>query len=242
MPAALRVRCPNAPPLYAWIEAEVVRVGSDADCDVRIDGTAPHAATVVYRGGEFYVVNRSRSPLTLAGQALPGGAESRWSDGAALVLPPGIEVSLVQHSNPTPVAQQSWRSMPEFDEPDQQRLALRERQKQAACLVISVAAIFLTGILWARPSTSGQQQRYRQVLDSLDAAQATVAGASEAQVLADAVGWLRAAHSSERRGQRDVARQRYLAVRDLVINGGAIGGDDWRRLVLRFCAERLEAI
>ena len=240
MPTALRITSPNAPPLYAWLQAEVVRIGSAGDCDIRIDGVVAHLATIVFRDPEFYVVNRSESSLLFAGKPLASGAEAIWRPSDKLGLPQGVVIELIPHRDRRPQPLESGSPMPEYDAPEQERTATRRRHKQLACYAITAAALFVTGAMRTWNASAPSDAQYVRIVESLQAY--VEKSPEEGRQLQHAADWIKAAHSSELRGQTEPARQRYVIVRDLLDSAANPEIAEIRRQTLAYVATRLEAL
>lgn len=212
MPAAIRVLVPNAPPLYQWIESEVIRIGSSPDSDIQIEGLAPHAATVVFRDGDYLLINRSNASLSLAHREVTPGAEAVWLDRAELVLADNVSMALVRHQDPRPLRCEPGRQLPDFEAPDQQRMKVRRRRKDMTCFAIAVLAIFLTAYISNTPHTPSYQIEYNRAMQ--------VMSESPPQVQAEfsnVCEWIRKAYSVEQRGDAMRARDTYLQARELLL-------------------------
>jgi hypothetical protein len=86
MPAKIVVTDSSGSETEHWVEDEVIRVGSDAGCDVRLSGrrAAAHTATVEYVNGSYLVYNRSNAAFSIGGRPVAPGATSPWPPGSLL--------------------------------------------------------------------------------------------------------------------------------------------------------------
>lgn len=96
MTAKIFARTSDAALTEFWVNDDVIRVGSDADCELPLPGIAPHALTVQHRGGRYFVFNRSSAPIRIAGQIVPEGASNPWDLGQELEI--GGEAALMLQS------------------------------------------------------------------------------------------------------------------------------------------------
>jgi hypothetical protein len=235
MPAAIRVLVPNAPPLYQWIESAVIRIGSHCDCDIQVRGGEPHIATVAFRAGNYYLINRSSSALTLAKESVAPGSQVIWKDGTELALAGDLSLALIRHPDPSPLNGETGRQMPAFDAPSNERSANLRRRKEIACFLVTVMAIFLTAFMSRAPRHSVEQQEYARIVRSLSQAPHKVQ-----QQLGGVVDWVQAGYSVEQRGEFERARHAYLMARDrLMETSASADASDLRHNLLSFITRRI---
>jgi len=235
MPAAIRVLVPHAPPLYQWIESAVIRIGSDCDCDIQVQGGEPHIATVVFRAGDYYLINRSSEALPLAKESVAPGSQVIWKDGMELLLAGSISLALVRHPDPSPLSCETGRQMPAFDAPDNERSQKYRRRKEIVCFLVTVIAIFLTAFMSRAPRNSLKQQEYARIISTLSHASPKVQ-----QQLGYVVDWVHMGFSVEQRGEIERARLAYLTARDrLIETATSEDADGLRQELLTFITTRI---
>lgn len=79
-----------------WIEYEVLRIGSDAGCEIALldPGVEPHALTVRYGDGRYTVYNRGSAPLQLDAVTLAPSESGVWRSGKAIKFSSGLVLKL----------------------------------------------------------------------------------------------------------------------------------------------------
>lgn len=61
-----------------WVEQEVLRIGSNPQCQVAVDGLPAHAATLRFHQGVYELRNRSDRALLLDGTEVPPNGALEW--------------------------------------------------------------------------------------------------------------------------------------------------------------------
>ncbi|MEM8945555.1 MAG: hypothetical protein AAGD11_10245 [Planctomycetota bacterium] len=228
MPAQLRIFPNGGQTTCVWIQSDVVRVGASSDCDIEIQGLDSHLATVVFREGRYLLVNRSQQPLLLDGQEIAPGGEAIWPDQAVLKATKEIDIALVCHADPTPVADEPWRSLPSYYEPDRQREAAKQRRKEQICYAVSLVALLLTAMLWKMPKQPSNQVQLSQMLQTY-----ADSPAGARQQCSSALRWIRKAYHRQQNGELQRARNCYLQARELLVSIPA-QSNQLRNLMLDF--------
>ncbi len=86
-----------------WIEKGVTRIGSGADCDLRLDGSVPsHLATLRFRNGEYVLYNRGGSMLDVGGRPIDSDGSGPWRTRERVSLTRELSLQLVVDGNPAP--------------------------------------------------------------------------------------------------------------------------------------------
>jgi hypothetical protein len=90
-----------------WIEKKVLRLGSGADCDLRVDDPAvpKHLATVRFRNGQYVLYNRSGKELQIADRRVAPNGSATWHANEELVLTADTTLRLIVDGSPDPVPQ-----------------------------------------------------------------------------------------------------------------------------------------
>ncbi|MGC3968792.1 MAG: FHA domain-containing protein [Pirellulales bacterium] len=96
MPAKLLITDGPSAGEELWIEYEVLRLGSDASCELIVADPAvePHALTIRYGDGKYVVYNRGSSPLTLDSLTIAPSESGPWRSGKSLKFPGGLVLKL----------------------------------------------------------------------------------------------------------------------------------------------------
>jgi hypothetical protein len=89
-----------------WIDRPVMRIGSDAQCDVCLLSAdlAPHALTLEFRDGGYRVYNRSASPVYVGSANVESGTSATWREGETIQLPGDLRLALQVDGDPRPTA------------------------------------------------------------------------------------------------------------------------------------------
>jgi len=85
-----------------WIEDEVARVGSGADCALVVPGLPAHCLTLVYRAGAYSVINRCNRALDVAGVPLLPMATAPLAAGDCVTASPDLVLRLEIDGDPAP--------------------------------------------------------------------------------------------------------------------------------------------
>lgn len=181
--------------LEFWIEEEVVRIGSDAACEIAIPSSdlASHVVTLEYRQGEYLIHNRESGAILLGGRPLPERASAAWAPGAELQLSRSVVLNLVISGEPAPARQEvaapfapdePWNEEPEADDEEPaEEPAKAGASKHAKSIVQAVitavciaGAIFMlsTGGPSPQASAGNRRQQFETLFASADKMEAEV--------------------------------------------------------------------
>jgi hypothetical protein len=241
MPSVLRIETCDTEFTYAWIEADVVRIGSASSNEICIPGIEPILATLIYRHGEFTVINRTGEDLTLGSAVAPPGRETHWPANTSLRVDDQTTLTLLCHADPRPTSIAPGEALPNPEAPRLQLAARKEFQRKICCLIVTCAALFTTAVFVAAAPKSPLPDRwFQEVLEQ------TSRQASTGDVAAKEVGsLLQVAYSLEKRQARHDARQTYYLIRQRIFDWKARteGGDsNWANDLLEFVLARIEKL
>jgi hypothetical protein len=235
MPAAIRVIVPQVPPLYRWIEAEVIRIGSKLENEICIAGLASHVATVVFREGSYWLVNRTQEPLLVGRGVIEPGQDGIWADGTQLQLSGGVSLTLIRHADPRPVLVEPGRLLPAIDAPERQRVWNRQRRREWICFAITAFAVFVTGYLSRAENGDHRRPAYDVALRALR--EAPVEARAEFAMATD---WIHRAYSLDQRGDSAAAFDSYRQARELLLHARpTANARKLRQQLLQYVALRL---
>lgn len=87
-----------------WIDEAVMRIGSDSACAIILPSVElpPHAATLEFRKGKYYVHNKSSLPQQLNGHPLAPTASAVWQPQQSLQLASDVVLILEIEGDPAP--------------------------------------------------------------------------------------------------------------------------------------------
>jgi hypothetical protein len=212
-----------------WIEFDVSRIGSRPECEVRIEGLPPHALTLQYRGGEYFVFNRGNDSLYLDGLEILPAQASRWEPqhdlqiGTFSVL--RLEIAGDPAPAPRPVAmsiQQRHQKRPD-DAPKRAGMTKNNEHKQivliATCLVATLMFLILAASTPAKSSTLSQ---YESVVQALSDATLTGRGRSDLE-LAAMTKLVRAGFRDEMQSRPERAIGQYYQARNVLLRRSSAG-------------------
>ncbi|MCC9608579.1 hypothetical protein LOC68_09560 [Blastopirellula sp. JC732] len=91
-----------------WIESPVLRVGSDSSCGVVVPSLelAPHAGTLEYRSGQYFVYNKSLHAQTVGQTELKPMGSCVWQPGQVWLLASDATLMLEVEGDPAPCREQ----------------------------------------------------------------------------------------------------------------------------------------
>lgn len=100
-----------------WVETEVLRIGSDARCQIAIEGLPDYAATLHYSDGAYQLFNRCNLSLELNGSRLDPEGSAFWPERAALRFNSGVALRLsFPKGDPSPQPRPAQNSYYDFDD------------------------------------------------------------------------------------------------------------------------------
>ena len=107
MPAKLLITAGPLEGSELWIEYDVVRLGSDADCELQVvdAGLEPHVFTLRYSDGKFTLYNRTSQPLKLDSKLVESNGSNVWRSGKTLELAGGTTLKLETSGDGAPAPQ-----------------------------------------------------------------------------------------------------------------------------------------
>ena len=85
-----------------WIEEPVIRIGSDPAANLVIAETAPHALTLQYRDGRYWVLNRTSNPIMANGKTKLGTSPMSWDASETIQISKQVQLQLKIAGNPAP--------------------------------------------------------------------------------------------------------------------------------------------
>jgi hypothetical protein len=234
---------------YAITE-EVSRVGSAPTCELRLvdDRVAAHLATLEFRDGEYRLHNRSDQSLRVNGRTLQRRQSSPWRDGEVASQGDGLALRLHIEGDPAPAA--SANPAGAFGSPEEEDSASdakgaadgRKRKHPAGPLAVIGGCVLLGVVLLLGDSPSGPnpEREFREVVERLRGSDGNGGAPPSAHLPV-----LQRARWAERRGDREVARQRYARVRDALLHDRRDDGTfrfPAEERAWRFVRSRLEAL
>ena len=104
MPASIRVESGIAAGTSFWIDRPVLRIGSDPQCEICLPSAelAPHALTLEFRDGSYRAYNRGSSPVTIGAAVVQPGAAGVWREDQRVQLPGDLRLLLEVDGDPRP--------------------------------------------------------------------------------------------------------------------------------------------
>ena len=112
------------------------------------------------------------------------------------------------------------------------------RKNELLCFLVSLVAIFLTAVMWNRPSAGPGQTEYEAAINAFSKAPSSIQ--NEWTHLR---GWLHKAYSLEQRGENELAKQTYVRVREILANTHHVPQNSkLRSQLLAFVTSRIAAI
>lgn len=102
MPARIHVTSgPSAGQAY-WLELEVTRIGGSDTADISLPEAPPQCATLLFRDGQYRLINRSDRPLGVGREICLPGQSAHWRPGQVLSLTGVFEAELLCEDDPAP--------------------------------------------------------------------------------------------------------------------------------------------
>jgi hypothetical protein len=230
MAAKLVVVSGKQPGAEYWIESEVLRIGSEPPCEIRLpdSGVPAHAATLEFRDDGYAVYNRSDGPLSLDHRPLaPRAAAARWPAGKDLYLSDELALRLVIEGDPTPAKRAAPRAATALEEEaaaqegEAAALTAEEEAKKnknlQAVLVLVLAALAIAVLLVVSQSSTDDKKTEvvppgKQMADVVAKLRADKsAAAADSERYCDV---LQTARVAELRGDKKLARDQYQRLYD----------------------------
>ncbi len=174
MPAKIIVRRGKKSEEQHWIEDEVSRIGSAADCTVVIRGIPPHCLTLLYRKGQYSVVNRSSQAIDVEGEPLLPMATVPINGGEGVSIGSGTVLQLDIDGDPAPSRRPRSVVDPNEGERHESDEEVVPNAKQTAKRYVLLTVAFLAGFyLFFGDTLSGggsdlsTSREFHQVVDYL---------------------------------------------------------------------------
>jgi hypothetical protein len=253
MPATIRVENGISAGANYWIDRSVLRIGSDPQCDVCLPSTevAPHALTLEYRDGKYRAYNRGASPMTVGTVAVPPGASETWLPDQAVQLGGQMRLVLETNGDPRPCPRpDAWSDNGDGMEPaaltspDAPAEAPDAIAKQSSSTMIQLAVIGVCVLAIAAFLTMGGGEDTaspdRPTFEAI--VEETLPGDGPLRSLLPRLQYAQAALV---RGNDQLARQRFLKLRDqLVLARQSLPTDqeDGARRMLEYVEYRLSQL
>jgi hypothetical protein len=116
MPARILVTSGITAGSKHWLERPVLRLGSEG-CDICIPSVAlaAHAATIEYRGGRYFVYNKTRASQRLNLQPLEPQKSAPWLPGQPLELAADVVLVLEIEGDPGPAPRPAATEVETYD-------------------------------------------------------------------------------------------------------------------------------
>lgn len=174
MPAKLVVVSGTQPGQEFWIEEEVLRIGSEEPCEVRLvePGLPPHVATLEFRPDGYALYNRGDQPIRLDRRALaPRDPAARWPAGKDLALNDQLTLRLVVDGDPAP-AKRATPGMAPLEpslgvldqapaaDPLAADAAAKKAKNTTTIAVVVGAAVLCAGVLLMDPPKVEEKTQY----------------------------------------------------------------------------------
>jgi hypothetical protein len=252
MPAKLIVIAGEPSGTEFDIQDEVLRIGSGTQCEFRLSELAPHAATLEYRDGTYFLHNRSDAMIALGRDRLGLRDSAAWSPGMEANLGHGLTLRLDVEGDPAPAkpARPTYTIEYDAEEPveDGQAAAKKPAGSSKKTLQIAIIVVAVPLCIWMLlsdnepPKADPAEKRvsFTEVIDKL--ADSPVDKERGSQSIRAA---LQRARSAELHGDRKAARQAYGFVRDtLVIHRKPDGNfrDPEDEMVWSYVKQRLRVV
>lgn len=240
MPSAIRIESAASPITYAWVEADVVRVGSASGNEIFVADVDPLAVTVLYQRGRFAIINRTNRTLALANRPLAPGTEAHWPKSAPLAINGQVTLRLLCQADPSPQLASLGRVQADPEGPQIEMAARRAFRKQLIYFALTAGCVFLIAASFALQSEHPLPDAwFGKVLGAVRSGELrSDPGAADVRDM------LQMAYSLEKRSARTDARALYLTVREKLSSNTATGvsAEPWSREALSFVLARLERL
>jgi hypothetical protein len=227
MAASIRVDSGISAGTKYWIDRAVLRIGSDPQCDISLPSTElePHALTLEFREGTYRVYNRCASPLNIGAAVVGTGANAVWRADETIQLSGDLRISLEIDGDPRPAPRPEARVDDSFAD-DLQSLPLDGATAEAAAVaakksmgslvqmaIIGVCVLAMAGLLLMKKGGGETVAKDRPTFN--DIVQASL---SKDEPHRDIVRRLQYAQAALVRGNRELARERFLKLRDQLVS------------------------
>jgi hypothetical protein len=225
MSAGIRVDSGISVGTKHWIDRAVLRIGSDPQCDICLPSSElePHALTLEFRDGAYRVYNRCASPVSVGATIVKPGANAVWHADETIQLPGDLRVSLAVDGDPRPAPRPESRLDDGFDD-DSSSLPLEGAAAEAAAKkskssliqmgIIAFCVLAMAGLLMMKKGGGSETTAVdRPTFNDIVEESLTKDEAHRAIVRR-----LQFAQAALVRGNGALARERFLKLRDQLVN------------------------
>ncbi len=218
MPAIIRITSGISAGAAYGVDRPVLRIGSDPSCEICLPMVEipAQAVTLEFRDGGYNVYNRGGVALGLANAALNPGGRGRWGEGESLELPAGVRLLMEYDGDPRPAPQMTPREVEtpyaellaeQIDNSVDAKAAKSKTLTQLAIIGACVVAGAL--MIFGKPATPTAVKP-----PEFDALITTLL---KDEAFAPLRTRLQAAQTALVRGNKDLARERFGALRDALV-------------------------
>jgi hypothetical protein len=230
MSASIRVETGISAGTTYWIDRPVLRIGSDPSCEICLPtaDVAPHALTLEFRDGNYRAYNRSSEPIRVGTAVVQQGATGIWGGDQAVQLPGDLRLVLQVDGDPRPSPRADSRLDDGFALQDGVLLAAggpgdageATTKKSSSTMVqlgIIGACILGMAVFLSMRGGGGGTAQSNETLVSFDQIVATSLQADKNDAARALLPRLQFAQAALVRGHQELARQRFLKLRDQLI-------------------------
>ena len=202
-----------------WIEEEVSRIGSAADCTFVVRHIPAHSVTLLYRKGQYSVVNRSSQAIEVAGEPLLPMATLPIHGGQSISI--GVDTVLQLEIDGSPAPTRRPRSVIDGNLHDDEPVVEFEGNSKSSVKKRAFLAVGILATLYllvgdtssSKPEGSSVSRQFTEIVDSL---QSNVAVNDDGP--ARICRALQIARTSEIRGNVERAIAHYEIAKDMVLD------------------------
>jgi hypothetical protein len=241
MSAIIRVETGISAGTTYWIDRPVLRIGSDPNCEICLPtaDVAPHALTLEYRDGKYRAYNRSPEPIRIGAAMVQQGATGVWGGDQAVQLPGDLRLVLQVDGDPRPSPRVDSRPDDGFALQDGDLLApggpkaageataKKSSSTMVQLAIIGACILGMAAFLSMRGSGGGSAKSNEQLV-SFDQIVATSLQADKDDAARALLPRLQFAQAALVRGHQELARIRFLKLRDLLIRQNESLSDEQR--------------
>jgi hypothetical protein len=231
MSASIRVETGISAGTMYWIDRPVLRIGSDPGCEICLPtaDVAPHALTLEFRDGNYRAYNRSSEPIRIGAAVVQQGATAVWGGDQAVQLPGDLRLVLQVDGDPRPsprvdsrrddgfVLQDGGLLAPGGPEAAAEATAKKKSSSTMVQLAIIGACILGMAVFLSMRGGGGGTAQSNEQRVSFDQIVATALQADKDDAARALLPRLQFAQAALVRGHRELARLRFLKLRDQLI-------------------------
>jgi hypothetical protein len=237
MSATIIVHCGENSGEQHWIEDEVVKIGSGPDCTFVVRGIPSHCLTMLYRSGQYSIVNRCHQAIDVAGEPLLPLTATSIHNGQCVAI--GMDTVLRLDIDGDPAPSRRPRSVIDTAEAEPRDLG-DERQPNAmqtvrryAILAVALLAgcyLLFGGSLADRRNDADTIREFHEIVDFLQS-NAADSGDGPGRICRA----LQRARVGELRGDTERAIAYYELAKDMVTEDPHKPGSPSRNLSPSVC-------